>query len=113
MDISTIISGSRPMSLSSEESKIPWDDPAFSQRMLENHLSQDHDWASRKLAVIEQQVAWVASQLPASVRILDLGCGPGFYTRLLAERGFAARVWISLRPPSPGPVSRHRPQDEY
>ncbi|CRG50536.1 3-demethylubiquinone-9 3-methyltransferase [Yersinia wautersii] len=88
MDISTIISGSRPMSLSSEESKIPWDDPAFSQRMLENHLSQDHDWASRKLAVIEQQVAWVASQLPASVRILDLGCGPGFYTRLLAERGF-------------------------
>ncbi len=64
------------------------DEPAFSQRMLENHLSQDHDWASRRLTVIEQQVTWITRQLPAGARILDLGCGPGFYTRLLAERGF-------------------------
>jgi cyclopropane fatty-acyl-phospholipid synthase-like methyltransferase len=56
--------------------------------MLENHLSQEHDWASRKLAVIEQQVEWIARQLPTSASILDLGCGPGFYMRLLAERGF-------------------------
>ena len=56
--------------------------------MLENHLSQEHDWASRRQAVIEQQVAWIAGQLPAGARILDLGCGPGLYTRLLAERGF-------------------------
>ncbi|QTF10231.1 class I SAM-dependent methyltransferase [Brenneria izadpanahii] len=88
MDISTIVSGSSPIRLSPDESKIPWDDPAFSRRMLANHLSQDHDWASRKLAVIEQQVAWIASRLPAGARILDLGCGPGFYLRLLAERGF-------------------------
>ncbi len=89
MDISTIISTSRHIQLSAEESKIPWDEPAFSQRMLENHLSQDHDWASRRLGVIEQQVKWIVSQLPAGARILDLGCGPGFYTRLLAERGFS------------------------
>lgn len=56
--------------------------------MLENHLSQDHDWASRRLTVIEQQVTWITRQLPGGARILDLGCGPGFYTRLLAERGF-------------------------
>lgn len=88
MDISTIISGSHPMRLSPDESKIPWDEPAFSQRMLENHLSQEHDWASRRLAVIEQQVEWIASQLPVGARILDLGCGPGFYTQRLAERGY-------------------------
>lgn len=88
MDISTIICGSHPIKLAPEEGKIPWDDAAFSQRMLANHLSQEHDWASRKLAVIEQQVAWIANQLPAGARILDLGCGPGFYTRLLAQQGF-------------------------
>ncbi|EOI1394309.1 hypothetical protein ACMGOD_005528 [Klebsiella oxytoca] len=48
MDISTLISASRRIHLSAEESKIPWDEPAFSQRMLANHLSQDHDWASRR-----------------------------------------------------------------
>ncbi|WP_447878031.1 methyltransferase domain-containing protein [Serratia fonticola] len=88
MDINTIISGSHPIKLSPDESKIPWDDPAFSQRMLENHLSQEHNWASRKLPVIERQVAWIASQLPAGARILDLGCGPGFYTHMLTKRGF-------------------------
>ena len=88
MDINTIISGSHPIKLSPYESKIPWDDAGFSQRMLENHLSQEHDWASRKLPVIEQQVTWIISQLHAGARILDLGCGPGFYTHMLAGHGF-------------------------
>ncbi|EPY5226512.1 methyltransferase domain-containing protein, partial [Klebsiella quasipneumoniae] len=88
MDISTLISSSRHIQLSAEESKIPWDEPAFSQRMLANHLSQDHDWASRRQEVIERQVNWIASLLPPGARILDLGCGPGFYTHRLAERGF-------------------------
>lgn len=89
MNISAVIVASGRIRLSPDEGKIPWDEPAFSQRMLENHLSQEHDWASRRLSVIEQQVAWIARQLPSGARILDLGCGPGFYTRLLAERGFS------------------------
>lgn len=88
MDVSTLISTSRHIQLSAEESKIPWDEPAFSQRMLANHLSQDHDWASRRQNVIEQQVEWIASQLSPGAHILDLGCGPGLYTHRLAERGF-------------------------
>lgn len=88
MDFSTLISASRHIQLSAEESKIPWNEPAFSQRMLANHLSQDHDWASRRQGIIEQQVEWIASQLSPGAHILDLGCGPGFYTQRLAERGF-------------------------
>ncbi|AZT26125.1 TPA: methyltransferase domain-containing protein [Salmonella enterica] len=88
MDLSADIFATHRIRLLPDEGKIPWDEPAFSQRMLENHLSQDHDWASRRLTVIEQQVTWITRQLPAGARILDLGCGPGFYTRLLAERGF-------------------------
>ncbi|EAO8404026.1 methyltransferase domain-containing protein [Salmonella enterica] len=88
MDISTLISSSGRLQLSAAESKIPWEELAFSQRMLENHLSQDHDWASRRQIVIEQQVGWIARQLLVGARILDIGCGPGLYTHLLAERGY-------------------------
>ena len=62
--------------------KIPWDDPDFSRRMLAEHLSQDHDLASRRTEWIDRQVAWIHQDLLKGrpVRILDLGCGPGFYS---------------------------------
>lgn len=88
MNINKLISQHLPIRLLPNESKIPWNDADFSQRMLENHLSQEHDWASRKLAVIERQVDWLYSQLAPGAKVLDLGCGPGFYTQLLAKRGF-------------------------
>ncbi|EBN1049881.1 hypothetical protein LME23_002765 [Salmonella enterica] len=50
MDISAVIFATHRIRLLPDEGKIPWDEPAFSQRMLENHLSQDHDWASRRLS---------------------------------------------------------------
>ncbi|CAK7006749.1 MAG: Ubiquinone biosynthesis O-methyltransferase, mitochondrial [Desulfovibrio sp.] len=68
-------------------SKIPWDEPGFSSRMLGNHLSQEHDWASRTNAVIDAQVAFLHRSLPERARILDLGCGPGLYTSKLAALG--------------------------
>ena len=69
-------------------SKIPWNEPGFSARMLESHLSQEHDWASRTHAVIDAQVAFIHSLLPADARILDLGCGPGLYTSRLNRLGY-------------------------
>jgi SAM-dependent methyltransferase len=72
-----------------EGEKIPWDDPEFSRRMLHEHLSQDHDWASRKMVTIDRHVEWIRQQLPAggSTRVLDLGCGPGLYASRLAAGG--------------------------
>ncbi|MEZ7198187.1 class I SAM-dependent methyltransferase [Pseudodesulfovibrio karagichevae] len=65
--------------------KIPWNDPAFSARILKEHLSQEHHLASRKLSVIEAQSAWIAARFPApGPAVLDLGCGPGLYARHLA-----------------------------
>jgi len=69
---------------------LPWSDPEFSARTLRHHLAQEHDWASRRADVIERQVAWLAGRLPAGGRVLDLACGPGLYTHLLARRGFKA-----------------------
>ena len=69
--------------------KLPWDDPAFSARMLVEHLSQEHDAASRRLATIDAHVAWLHDHVlhRAPSRILDLGCGPGLYTERLAALG--------------------------
>ena len=68
-------------------SKIPWNEPGFIQRMLANHLAQEHDWASRRDGLVARQVDWLAGQLQRPSRILDLGCGPGLYTQKLAALG--------------------------
>lgn len=71
-----------------EGDNIPWNDPAFSERMLREHLSQAHGAASRRAQTIARQVAWIDDELlTGPSRILDLGCGPGLYTSRLAARG--------------------------
>jgi SAM-dependent methyltransferase len=73
----------------SEGDNIPWNDPEFSQRMLNEHLSQDHDLASRRAEVIEQHVGFIHRELlqEQPSRILDMGCGPGLYASRLARLG--------------------------
>lgn len=73
----------------SEGEKIPWDEPGFSERMLAEHLTQDHDAASRRAEVIDAQVAWIHGAFLGGrpSRVLDLGCGPGLYTSRLARLG--------------------------
>lgn len=66
-----------------------WDDPHISQSMLAAHLDPSHDAASRRPAIIDRTVAWLAAALDLEWgdSVLDLGCGPGLYTERLAERG--------------------------
>jgi SAM-dependent methyltransferase len=73
----------------SEGDNIPWDDPEFSERMLAEHLSQDHDLASRRSETIDRHVEWIFTEILGSkpARVLDLGCGPGFYALRLARLG--------------------------
>jgi len=72
-----------------EGEKIPWNDPAFSGRMLHEHLSQKHDAASRRFEIIDRHVSWIHEGVlqgqPTS--ILDLACGPGLYDSRLAGLG--------------------------
>ena len=72
-----------------EGEKIPWDDPDFSERMLNEHLSQEHDMASRRFAVIDRHVDWIEKHILSGQlsKILDLGCGPGLYTHRLTKLG--------------------------
>ncbi|MEI8248531.1 MAG: methyltransferase domain-containing protein [Lentisphaerota bacterium] len=87
--IKDIIGRKLPPAPWSEGEKIPWDEPRFSRRMLQEHLSQDHDWASRRFSIINRHAKWIFQYLLNSRpgRILDLGCGPGLYTFRLAAIG--------------------------
>jgi SAM-dependent methyltransferase len=89
MDFHQIIFREMDPSRMVKHGKIPWDDPDFSRRMLKEHLSQKYDSASRRTKLIKKHVDWihhiVLAQRPC--RILDLGCGPGFYTSRLAKLG--------------------------
>ncbi len=72
-----------------EGDNIPWYDPEFSERMLAEHLSQEHDLASRKSATIDEHVDWIFSTVLDRCPgiLLDLGCGPGFYAHRLSAKG--------------------------
>ncbi len=89
MILQDIIDRTMPPIPWADGAKIPWHEPAFSQRMLDEHLSQAHDAASRRFATIDKHVAWISGTLLGQKpsRILDLGCGPGLYTERLTRLG--------------------------
>jgi len=101
MKIDTIINRSLPPTPWAEGEKIPWNDPSFSERMLNEHLSQEHDMASRRSAIIDRHVTWIhetcLNGFPS--RILDLGCGPGLYLQRLAQPGHTC-VGVDFAPAS-------------
>ena len=89
MNLLDLIDRQTPPQPWAEGEKIPWNDPAFSERMLAEHLSQAHDAASRCFAKIDLHVRWLHENLLAGgpTRVLELGCGPGLYTSRLARLG--------------------------
>lgn len=67
-----------------------WDDPHISKGMLEAHLSENRDGATRKHTFVKASVQWISQIAPSSVytSLLDLGCGPGIYAELFYDRGY-------------------------
>jgi len=66
-----------------------WDDPHISKSMLEAHLNQTHDGASRRNAEIEKTIRHLITSgfLKTGDQVLDLGCGPGLYSSKLCFEG--------------------------
>ena len=90
--------------------KIPWDEPEFSRRMLNEHLAQDHNLASHRQEWIDRQVQWIHGQIVdrEPLMILDLGCGPGLYTHTLARLGHHC-LGIDFGPASIEYAREHNP----
>jgi SAM-dependent methyltransferase len=67
-----------------------WTDPYVAKQLLEVHLSDETDLASRKTKTRNTTIDWILSNSGADrLKILDLGCGPGLYAEELALRGHA------------------------
>lgn len=101
LDLHAIIERADPPLPWAEGDNIPWNDPEFSARMLEHHLSEAHDLASRRVTTVETQVRWLHERVLGgrASNVLDLGCGPGLYLHRLAERGHHG-VGIDFSPAS-------------
>lgn len=65
-----------------------WDDEHISKGMLEAHINPNRDGASRKHETIDNSVKWLSEIIPSGCKILDLGCGPGLYTKRLSDMGY-------------------------
>jgi 2-polyprenyl-3-methyl-5-hydroxy-6-metoxy-1,4-benzoquinol methylase len=66
-----------------------WTNEHTSKQMLQYHLNESIDVASRNRDFIERSVEWIVSffKVDEKTEIADFGCGPGLYTNNLAERG--------------------------
>ena len=67
-----------------------WDDFHISKGMLAAHLNPELESATRKYSFIEKSVNWIKEITAGGngKKLLDLGCGPGIYAELFAEKGF-------------------------
>ena len=64
-----------------------WTDPHIATQMLAAHLDPGTDAASRRPETIDGSVAWMLSLVSEGALLLDIGCGPGLYTKRFAEAG--------------------------
>ena len=72
-----------------EEGEQMWTDPYISSQMLRAHLDETSQLASYKPQRREKVAVCVIEgcALKDGSKLLDLGCGPGMYSRLFASHG--------------------------
>lgn len=90
MNITNLIKRTKRPDAYAPGTTIMWEDEYISKQLLEVHLNQHIDLASRKESTITQTVEWILNKSEATsqkLNILDLGCGPGLYAEKLAEKG--------------------------
>jgi 2-polyprenyl-3-methyl-5-hydroxy-6-metoxy-1,4-benzoquinol methylase len=89
MKITDIISHSEKPELYAKATSFMWTDEHISKQLLDIHLNVDTNLASRKKPTIEKTANWIleTQKEKGKLNILDLGCGPGLYAEIFAEKG--------------------------
>lgn len=88
MNIELIKKLSKKPQLYEKGSSVMWTDPYISKQLLALHINPDNDIASRSQVKIERITNWILERTnKPQMKILDLGCGPGLYAELLAQKG--------------------------
>lgn len=89
MKITDILLRSEKPDLYEKGTSFMWTDPHISKQLLNVHLDPDVDLASRKGTSILKTIEWILDlhTKPDKLSILDLGCGPGIYSEIFAQKG--------------------------
>ncbi len=88
LDVKDIMKLSKKPELYQKGTAVMWTDSYISEQLLQVHLNPDVDLASRKMETIKATVKWILKKVGKdNLKILDLGCGPGLYSQLLAQEG--------------------------
>ena len=89
MNITNIIPKIEKPKIYEKGTAFMWTDKHISKQLLNIHLNPDIDLGSRKKSTIEKTANWILNtqKEKGKLTILDLGCGPGLYTEIFAEKG--------------------------
>ena len=89
MNITDIVSKTEKPKIYEKGTAFMWTDKHISKQLLNIHLNPDIDLGSRKKSTIEKTANWILNtqKEKGKLAILDLGCGPGLYTEIFAEKG--------------------------
>ena len=88
MKIADIINNSTKPKLYEKGNSVMWTNSHISKQLLNVHLNSEIDLASRKTLTIKNTVEWILESTDlGNLNILDLGCGPGLYSEILAKEG--------------------------
>ncbi|WP_321345899.1 class I SAM-dependent methyltransferase [uncultured Draconibacterium sp.] len=88
MKLNKLLANTQKPNLYEPGTAIMWTDEHISKQLLQVHLNENVDLASRKPATIKKTVNWILEKSGGEkLNILDLGCGPGLYSTMLAEKG--------------------------
>ncbi len=92
MIINKLIGSSQKPEIYTKGTDVMWTDPHISKFLLETHLNENIDLASRKGTTIDLTVEWILDKTPSGkLNMLDLGCGPGLYTEKFAQKGHTVK----------------------
>ena len=68
---------------------LMWNDEHVSKQMLDLHLKEDIELASRTRKFMDKSIKWILNHfnITKNSSICDFGCGPGLYTKEFAKTG--------------------------
>lgn len=64
-----------------------WSNEYIANNVLKKHLDFTEDCGTRKLSTVKRSAEWLSKNLSNKGKVLDVGCGPGFYSSLIASKG--------------------------
>jgi len=89
MTITDIVLKSKKPAIYEKATSFMWTDEHVSKQVLDIHLNPEIDLGSRKMSTILKTADWIldTQKEKGKLNILDLGCGPGLYSEIFAQKG--------------------------